>query len=85
MDLMELSNAGVTVTGAVQAIKNDPTGEYEVDLDAGSKHVVGLRFGDFGAAAKAKKLKVGDAIAAAKCQVTVPKDDLLVAVQCELK
>ncbi len=84
-DLLELSNAGVTVTGTVQAIKDDPTGEYTVELDAGNKHVVALTYGDFGKAAKAKKIKVGDTIAASKCEVTVPAGDHLFAVQCEVK
>ena len=85
IERMEKFVDGVTVTGTVKGIKDDPLGEYGAELDAGGSHIVELRFADFGKAAKAKPLKAGDQVAAAKCQITNPEGDRMALVQCELK
>lgn len=82
---MEKYVKGVTVVGTIKAIKDDPVGEYGIELDAENNHVVELRFGDFGKAAKDKKLKAGAAVSASDCQVTNPTGDRMALVQCVLK
>jgi len=85
MDMMDLdAKGGVTLTGTAAAIKDNGTDEYQVDFDAGGGHTVSTRFSDFGTAAKAKKLKAGDAITASKCSPTNPQGNSLVLVQCKL-
>jgi hypothetical protein len=80
-----LGHPPVTISGTISAIKDDPTGEYGIDIDAGGGHAVELRFADFGKAAKAKKLKAGASVAANQCTVTMPKDNQLALVGCVLK
>jgi hypothetical protein len=80
-----LGHPPVTISGTISAIKDDPTGEYGIDLDAGGGHTVELRFADFGKAAKAKKLKAGAPVAANQCTATMPKDNELALVGCVLK
>lgn len=85
MDRMTKFRDGVVVTGVVAKIKDDPAGEYGLEMDAGSNHVVEVRFADFGKAAKDKGVKVGDSITATKCSPTNPEGDRMAMVTCELK
>jgi hypothetical protein len=80
-----LSHPPVTVKGTVKAVKDDPTGTYAVDLDAGGGHTVELGFADFGKAERAKKLAAGSPVAASGCTVTMPKDNQLTLIDCVLK
>ncbi len=85
MDIMEKFKDGVTVTGTIIKVDEPAGGEYAVSLDAKSGHTVVLTFSDFGATAKAKGLKAGDAVTATKCQIVNPTADRLPLVLCTLK
>jgi hypothetical protein len=85
MDLMDKFKDGITVSGTIAKIDDAPAGEYSAELDAGDKHVIAVTFADFGKAAKAKPLKVGDTLSVTKCQPTKPEPGRFSAIQCELK
>jgi hypothetical protein len=85
LERMEKFVDGVTVTGTIKGIKDDPAGVYTAEIDAGGSHIIELGFADFGKVAKQKPLKVGDAVTATKCQVTNPQGDRMALVMCDLK
>lgn len=85
MRLDVLSKPPVTITGTISAVKNDPTAEYSVDLDAGGGHIVTLRFADMGKAEKAAKLKAGGTVTATACKITVPNGNAMSTTDCVLK
>jgi hypothetical protein len=84
MDLMEKFKDGVTVTGAVKTVKDDPAGEYVLELDAGGGHTVAAEIA-VPAAAREKKLKAGDTVTVTKCMIANPTDALLPLRTCDLK
>ena len=85
MRLDVLSKPPVTITGTISAIKDDPTGEYSVNLDAGGGHIVTLRFADMGKAEKAAKLKAGGTVTATTCKITVPDGNAMSTTGCVVK
>lgn len=85
MRLDVMSKPPVNITGTISAVKDDPMGEYAVDLDAGGGHIVTLRFADMGKAEKAAKLKAGASVAAKSCKITVPTGNSMSTTDCVLK
>ena len=85
MRLDVMSKPPVNITGTISAVKDDPMGEYSVDLDAGGGHIVTLRFADMGKAEKAAKLKAGASVAAKSCKITVPTGNSMSTTDCVLK
>jgi 3-oxoacyl-ACP reductase-like protein len=85
MRLDVMSKPPVNITGTISAVKDDPMGEYSVDLDAGGGHIVTLRFADVGKAEKAAKLKAGASVAAKSCKITVPTGNSMSTTDCVLK
>ena len=85
MRLDVMSKPPVNITGTIAAVKDDPMGEYSVDLDAGGGHIVTLRFADMGKAEKAAKLKAGASVAAKSCKITVPTGNSMSTTDCVLK
>jgi hypothetical protein len=75
----------VTINGTIAKINDDPTGEYELELDAGGGNIVAVHFADNGLAFKKSNPKVGGAVAASKCNVTVPQGNKLSLAICEAK
>jgi len=84
MDLMDKFKDGVTLSGTVKSIKDDPTGEYVLVFDAGGGHTVEAMIAD-PKPAHDKKLKAGDAVTVTKCQVANPTDTSVPLRTCDLK
>lgn len=85
MDRMTKFRDGVTITGAVTKVVDDPAGEYGLQLDAGGGNIVELRFQDFGKAAKDKKIAAGTTVTGTKCSPTNAEGNKMAFVGCELK
>ena len=84
LDLMDKFKDGVTLSGTVKAVKDDPTGEYVLVYDAGNGHTVEAMIAD-PKPARDKKVKAGDAVTVTKCQVANPSDTSVLLRICELK
>jgi hypothetical protein len=85
MDRMTNYRDGVTITGAVAKVVDDPAGEYGLQMDAGGGNTIELHFQDFGKAAKDKKIAAGATVTGTKCSPTNAEGTKMAFVGCELK
>lgn len=84
MERTEKYPNGVTVSGTVKSIKDDPTGEYVVTFDATGGNTVDAMIMD-PAAAKEKKLKAGDTVTLKNCSIANTQGTSMPLRNCEYK
>jgi hypothetical protein len=84
MDLMEKFASGVTVTGTVKDVKDDPVGEYVIVFDAGDGKSIEAMVAD-PAPARERKVKAGDTVTVTQCQVAAPTDTMQPLRTCDVK
>lgn len=84
MDRTEKYPNGVTVSGTVKSIKDDPTGEYVVTFEATSGNTVDAMIMD-PKDVKAMKLKAGDAVTLKNCSIANTQGTSMPLRNCELK
>lgn len=85
MDRMTNYKDGVTITGTVTKVVDDPASEYALQMDAGGGNTVEVLFADFGKAAKDRKIAAGQTVTGTKCSPTNPEGKKMAFVTCELK